>query len=439
MVPPAMRRFSTRLFPALPMLLPLALAACGGGGARLSQGNYGRFYSAPGPASDPWGPYIREASARFSVPQGWIRAVIRQESGGHEYLHGRPVTSDAGAMGLMQLMPATYAMLRDRYGLGNDPYDPHDNIMAGTGYIAELYARYGAPAFLVAYDAGPRRMDEYNAGRGTLPNETVEYLAAVAPALAADGPMTGPLAAYADNAGQARAPVQVYAASAPSLGGCWRDPNAAYDPDNPCNRSTPPASASASASAQGQVAQVAQAGGPTAAGSVLWGGAAQAPAPAAPPPPQSYAAAPPYGEAPSRAYAEAPPSRAYAEAPPSRAYAGAPPARAYAEAPPSRRRFALIASAQAEPVRVTLADARWGVQVGAFADPAQARQAADSARRMAPEQLDPARTVLGTTAPFGGQVLYRARLLGITQPAADTACGRLAARRWACLTVPPGG
>jgi D-alanyl-D-alanine carboxypeptidase len=371
------------------MLLPLALAACGGGGARLSQGGYGQHYVAPGPAADPWRPYIMQASARFSVPPGWIRAIIRQESGGHEYLHGRPVTSDAGAMGLMQLMPATYAELRDRFGLGNDPYDPHDNIMAGTGYIAELYARYGAPAFLVAYDAGPRRMDDYNAGRGTLPNETVAYLASVAPALAREGPMTGPLAAYADAGGQPRAPVQVYAANMRTLGGCWRDPDAAYDPDDKCNRATPPASAPV---------QTARSGSPTRQGAVLWGsGSAPGPAPAQPQP------------------------------------------QIFAAAAPRHARFALIASAQADPVRMSTADAGWGVQVGAFANPDQARQVAESARRMAPEELASAQTTLGTTAPFGGQTLYRARLIGITHPAAETACGRLTAQSWACLTVPPGG
>jgi hypothetical protein len=391
-------RLSQRLRPVLPMLLPLALAACGGGSRLASQPGYGRFYAAPGPASDPWRPYIQEASARFAVPEGWIRAVIRQESGGHEYLHGRPVTSDAGAMGLMQLMPATYAMLRDRYSLGNDPYDPHDNIIAGTGYIAELYARYGAPAFLVAYDAGPRRMDDYNAGRGTLPNETVEYLASVAPALAADGPMTGPLAAYADAGAAQRAPVQVYAAYARPLGGCWRDPDAAYDPTAKCD-SQPPSAAPVPQ-------QVAQASAPTAAGSVLWGGQQ----PSAPPPAPPAAPAPPV-----------------------------PAPQSYAGVRPRPSRFALIPSAQAEPVPVSMADRRWGVQVGAFANPDQARQVAENARRVAPQQLASAQTVLGRTAPFGGQTLFRARLEGISQPDADTACFRLEAQRWACLTVPPGG
>jgi len=62
--------------------------------------------------------------------------------------------SRKGAMGLMQIMPGTWADLRARYGLGADPYDSHDNILAGTAYIRELYDRYGAPGFLAAYNAG---------------------------------------------------------------------------------------------------------------------------------------------------------------------------------------------------------------------------------------------------------------------------------------------
>jgi hypothetical protein len=416
----------------LPLLLPIGLAACSGGGGRARLAvtpSYERTYIAPGPPEDPWGPYIHEASARFTVPQGWIRAIIRQESGGHQYLHGRPVTSDAGAMGLMQLMPATYAELRDRYNLGNDPYEPHDNIMAGTGYISELYARYGAPAFLVAYDAGPRRMDEYNAGRGTLPNETVAYLASVAPALAAEGKMTGPLAAYAYGEGQlGRDPVQVYASYARPLGGCWRDPNAAYDPDDTCNRATAPASAPI---------RSALVAGPTAVGSVLWGANGN-PAPAAPPRP---AAPVPMNNAPMRIAALPEPPPPAAALPPSSAAAVARqsyPAPVHIAMAPRHSHFTLINAAQAEPVVINAADARWGVQVGAFIDPGLARATAERARRVAPQELARARTALGKTTPFGGHVLYRARLEGITHPAAQAACGRLTAARWDCLTVPPG-
>ena len=65
--------------------------------------------------------------------------------------------SPKGAMGLMQIMPETWAALRSRYGLGADPYDAHDNIMAGAAYLRELHDRYGTPGFLAAYNAGPAR------------------------------------------------------------------------------------------------------------------------------------------------------------------------------------------------------------------------------------------------------------------------------------------
>ncbi len=158
------------------------LAACASHGTRTS-GWSGRQYRAPGPSGDPWGPYIAEAAARFRIPERWIREVMRQESGGNEYLGGEPITSSAGAMGLMQVMPETYDILRAQYGLGGDPYDPHDNIMAGAAYIREMYEKYGSPGFLAAYNAGPGRVDAYLASGEPLPDETVNYVASVAPHL----------------------------------------------------------------------------------------------------------------------------------------------------------------------------------------------------------------------------------------------------------------
>jgi hypothetical protein len=87
--------------------------------------------------------------------------------------------------------------LRQQYGLGGDPYDPHDNILAGAAYIRDMYAIYGSPGFLAAYNAGPDRLATYLAGGGSLPDETVNYLASVAPLLGSEVPMTGPLAVYA--------------------------------------------------------------------------------------------------------------------------------------------------------------------------------------------------------------------------------------------------
>jgi hypothetical protein len=82
-------------------------------------------------------------------------------------------------MGLMQLMPTTWAEMRDAWGLGADPYDPRDNILAGTAYLARLYRRFGYPGLFGAYNAGPARYAAWLAGRGPLPAETRLYLARV--------------------------------------------------------------------------------------------------------------------------------------------------------------------------------------------------------------------------------------------------------------------
>ncbi len=138
-------------------------------------------YQPPGPPEDPWGPYITIASGRFDVPQKWIRQVMRAESGGQEYMNGQLTVSPAGAMGLMQLEPETYQEMAARYGLGQDPFNPHDNIMAGTAYIHEMYAVYGSPGFLAAYNAGPGRLDSYMNYHTPLPYETTNYVAMIAP------------------------------------------------------------------------------------------------------------------------------------------------------------------------------------------------------------------------------------------------------------------
>ncbi len=128
---------------------------------------------------DRWQSLIAEASRRFGVPEAWIRAVMRAESGGQTMLDGRPTTSRVGAMGLMQIMPETWAGLRARYGLGIDPYDPHDNIFAGAAYLRELYQRYGYPNLFAAYNAGPGRLDAHLSGGRPLPDETQAYLASL--------------------------------------------------------------------------------------------------------------------------------------------------------------------------------------------------------------------------------------------------------------------
>lgn len=127
-----------------------------------------------------WHPFIVEASARFGVPAAWIERVMRAESGGRTHLGGRPITSPAGAMGLMQIMPGTWAELRTTHGFGPDPHDPRDNILAGAAYLRAMYDRFGYPSLFAAYNAGPARYAAYLAGRQRLPSETRAYLATVA-------------------------------------------------------------------------------------------------------------------------------------------------------------------------------------------------------------------------------------------------------------------
>lgn len=132
-----------------------------------------------------WRPYVAEASARFGLPIAWIERVMRAESGGRTSFNGRPITSRAGAMGLMQLMPGTWAAMRARLRLGVDPHDPRDNILAGTLYLRLMYDRFGYPGMFAAYNAGPGRYADHLATGRPLPGETRAYLAAVTKGTAA--------------------------------------------------------------------------------------------------------------------------------------------------------------------------------------------------------------------------------------------------------------
>lgn len=121
---------------------------------------------------------LGEATRRFQIPASWLSAVMHAESASDAN-----AVSKKGAIGLMQIMPETYAELCARHGLGPDPFDPRDNILAGAAYLAEMHARYGAPGFLAAYNAGPRRYEEHLLRGRPLPGETQDYVARVAPEL----------------------------------------------------------------------------------------------------------------------------------------------------------------------------------------------------------------------------------------------------------------
>lgn len=154
------------------------------------------------PAGDPYGALVAEAAQRFGIPVAWIRAIMRIESRGD-----RRAISPKGAIGLMQLMPETWATLRARYGLGRDPFDPHDNILAGAAFLREMHDRYGSPGFLAAYNAGPGRYEDYRDRHRPLPAQTVAYVAALVP-FVSDGAIDGPvLMAAADPSSWTQAPL----------------------------------------------------------------------------------------------------------------------------------------------------------------------------------------------------------------------------------------
>lgn len=178
----------------MPSLVPswpvLALAIVAATAAWATTAPASRAQVPPGaPAAslqvDPVSAAVAEASRRFGVPERWIRSVMRVESAGNQ-----AAVSRVGAMGLMQVMPATYAGLRRRYGLGADPFDVRDNVLAGTAYLREMFDRYGAPGFLAAYNAGPGRWEAYATGRRGLPAETIDYLARLAPMIGVEAPIT---------------------------------------------------------------------------------------------------------------------------------------------------------------------------------------------------------------------------------------------------------
>lgn len=164
------------------MLVPSASAAYA---ERLSLGEGPALSNAKTSSSDPWSAHVREAAKRFAIPERMLRAVMQVESVGDVH-----AVSNKGAMGLMQIMPATWEELRIKHHLGDDPYQPHDNILAGAAYLREMLDRFGRSGFLAAYNAGPGRYEEHLATGRPLPRETIDYVRKLAPLI--DGAMPVP-------------------------------------------------------------------------------------------------------------------------------------------------------------------------------------------------------------------------------------------------------
>jgi hypothetical protein len=474
---PRARRFAPL---ALMIALLALLGACAQGPQHVGTAPQTRSYAPPGPPHDPWGPWIREASRRFDVPERWIREVMRQESGGRA-----TATSPVGAMGLMQVMPGTYRELRRRHDLGDDAYHPYDNLMAGTAYIRQMYDLYGSPAFLAAYNAGPRRLEDFLYNNRGLPQETRNYVARVGPGVIRASPVR-------------RAPPEVYAAGEIPLNipqgprrmdratqlalaeqRGIREQNARFASLPPAEPSVAPARvAVASAPAPALSAPLARSGGvvamePIPDGSTPEGAMRLAEANARASLLDAPAAAPlsapldgerlsdgriivarmepiPDGSTPegaarlAEAEARNAGGAAIAGTPGTRDITGRPGQRDIAAArlvpvappvPPGGRNLGLIGTAQAGTLPAGFrpatapAGGNWAVQVGAFGSPEAARQAAQAAANASGGRVQV------TPIQAGRATLFRARVIGLTQPSAQQACQRV---RGSCNVLAPG-
>ena len=406
----------------------------------------GRNYTPPGPASDPWGPYISEASAKFDVPERWVREVMRQESGGNLYGRGgNLITSGAGAMGLMQVMPATYDEIRTRYPeLGEDPYDPHNNILAGTAYIREMYDIYGSPGFLAAYNAGPGRLDDYLTRNRTLPEETRRYVAAIGPRIAGSAPRSpSPGQQYAMNAVPFSIPDGTRYASSSRYSAPATGPVITLNPQrySPTPVAAAPVQMAAAAPARSGVSY---AGAPFIVLRPQPVEVAELPAPpaiVAAPAPAAFAQVPEpprYAPEPAR-YAAIPEPPRYAPAGRSQQQMASAALVPVSPLPASSRGFAFIAPANAAPIGVLrggFTPGAWAIQVGAFANEGLAASATAAAKGQARDVIGSAHaSVTPVRQPHG--LLYRARLTGMSRDTAAQACERLVRSRTTCIVVSP--
>ncbi len=365
------------------------LAACATQGPQVSAPQQAAVYAAhargnyvpPGPPEDPWGPYIDEATTQFDVPAIWVRALMRVESGGQEYQDGHLVTSDAGAMGLMQVMPGTYEDLRDRYSLGPDPFDPHDNIVAGVAYMRELYDIYGAPAFLAAYNGGPARLDDYLSNSRPLPEETRHYVAMIGPALEGVYPnRRSPAEAYAMN----DLPIDIR----PGLRYGGRTLFVAANTRHAPGRR-------GSGRHVLEVARLTPVDRPGRHAAVTRVALLE-PLPTPPAEPSLAPAMVRHGHG-----------------------------------------FHLVSRAEAAPVHVGgAAAAGWGIQVGAYASQSQAQHALGAAKAGAGGALGSSHPTVASIHQHHG-LLWRARLTGLSRDAAVHACEKLAHGHAGCLVISP--
>lgn len=118
-----------------------------------------------------WLPTIVAAASRYGIDSGLLYGLLKQESNFDPDVISGTRKSSAGAIGIAQFMPSTARS----YGI--DPTDPEQSIFAAAEYLSK-YIKHGPQAALVAYNAGPGRMQEFLRS-GSLPSETAAYIPAV--------------------------------------------------------------------------------------------------------------------------------------------------------------------------------------------------------------------------------------------------------------------
>lgn len=382
------------------------LSACASHQSNLPPSQQAAYYAAhspgnyapPGPPSDPWGPYIKQASARFDVPQRWIRQVMRVESGGQEYMNGHLTVSYAGAMGLMQLEPETYREMAARYGLGKDPFNPYNNIMAGTAYIHEMYEIYGSPGFLAAYNAGPGRLDDYLDYKEPLPDQTRQYVAMIAPNIAGVYPS-------GQSGGVQSGAVQVAMNTLPDNIAPGLRPGYDQSTTESLNK--------------GQLAADTPPGSP-----------APQPAPIPPSAPIQMAALtpPPVVERPRYT---PPITRSMPPVQRNTGFALMPTAEAAAPPP-----MPPAPSAETPSAGSSGTGSRWGIQVGAYDSPAHAKAALGIAELSAVAMLIKGQPVVQSVSTAHG-LFYRARFVNLPHEQAVQACQRLNRGPTGCAVISP--
>lgn len=453
------RKVLRRLVRATPVLGLLGfLAACAGqptGGpsvpvaeeAAQYRAHARSYYAPPGPPEDPWGPYIQEAAKRFDVPEVWVRAVMQQESGGRLFHNGSFVTSAPGAMGLMQLMPPTYDEMRAAYNLGSDAYEPHDNIMAGTAYLRQMYDTYGSPGFLAAYNAGPGRLEDFITRNRILPRETRNYVAAIGRKIVGISPANRSqadiLVASHDSMAQSYQPVLTNSATSAvstawanrSAGGTATQPVQVASAGTGTGTSTygadwhPLARNTATTTARNDVSSV-------------WAKRLAADGQAAP----SASAPVQVAQAVDASDPVPNPSEdtssddavASDNAPVLRVAAVTTPQQQAPVTPPTGKHLHLVSPAMAEPAPLQSSRMRantpknWAIQVGAFGSASLAQQATGHAKTKASSALSGAKAQVATVQVKKSR-LYRARLTNLSHDDAVAACRSLSG----CVVVSP--